>query len=85
MGMMETVFQSNLSQMTTDEKIVLALIIGICVCLVFLAFSMVVQVARRHQQNQDYSAVTRKGLRGTLGALRQLDLSQEEPRMSHGD
>ncbi len=78
------IFEKRFVDLSTDERVVLALAVMIAVCFVVVAFSLLLQVARRFDFGGD-TPNTNKLVRKGMGRVAQIDYYQEHPRPSHSD
>ena len=78
------IFEKRFVELNTDERVVLALVVLIAVCLVVVAFSLLLQVTRRLEFRGD-TPNTNKLVRKGMGRVAQIDYYPEHARPSHSD
>lgn len=79
MNVIGGILQKPLAAMTVEELVVVALVLLVCVCVVGIALSSVLQVSRRTE-----SESRPRSLRRTISGLQSFDKLNEE-RVSHTD
>ncbi len=79
------IFRYNWADLSSDQRIILSLVVLICVCLVALAFSMLLQVAKKLDWARSETKTTSMGLRKSINRLAQVDYYREEARTAHTD
>ena len=79
------VFQKRLVDLSSEEQIILCLVLLIGVCLVLVAFSLVVQVARKLEVKEEGSERTNLLIRKGIGHVAQIDYRPEHARPAHTD
>ncbi len=85
MDLLWGVFQKRLVDLSSEERVILCLVFLISVCLVMVAFSLVVQVARRLEVKEDLPKRTNLLIRKGLGRVAQIDYRPEHARPAHTD
>ena len=85
MNLLWGVFQKRLVDLSSEERVVLALVIMIGLCLVMIALSLVVQVARRLELDEERTPRFGKLIRKGIGHVAQIDYRPDHARPAHTD
>ena len=85
MDLLWGVFEKRLIDLSSEERVILSLVFLISACLVMIAFSLVVQVARKLEVKEDRPKSTNVLIRKGIGRVAQIDYRPEHARPAHTD